>query len=161
MTGCCWIAVVDVTATFVNISPRSFCPPKSGHSSNASFNALSNGLLLYLLLWLIITSFPSTGMPFNSRGVKALGQSSLNFRVHWSTLQFFTPRPKAMIPPVLNEVHMSASSLCIGKSNRRDSPCSNNEIEEQLQLELAAKTLFYSFEHLKLDYAAHATAAGY
>lgn len=64
-----------------------------------------------------------------------------------------------MIPPVLNEARKSERHVWTDQLDGIDLPRSNDEIEEQLQLELATKTVLYSFEHLQFDYTSHSTAA--
>jgi hypothetical protein len=55
-----------------------------------------------MLRWFTVASFPSIGTWSNSRGVNASEHKPKNLLIHWSTGQFSTPNPKAIIPPVLD-----------------------------------------------------------
>lgn len=98
MTGRFSLAVVEVTATQMFVGPSDVGPPNRSLSPNADFSADSNGFVLYQLLCANNSKCLKAGY---DRPVKAWGQSSLKRCIHSSTPHRFTPRPRAIIPPVL------------------------------------------------------------
>lgn len=97
---------VDVTTTFF---VDSYCAngrfPPNMYSSvpKACISASSSGFVSYAELFKLVTSGPTSGIELPVRGVKAVATRPSNVLMHSWTDYSFTPRPRAINPPVLSE----------------------------------------------------------
>jgi hypothetical protein len=109
MTACSAVSVAEVTATLRwMLTGTSRLPPNKGSSLKHSLKASSRGDVRYLLVPRL--------MPPKNFGVKALSTILRNSSEQRFTSQFLIPRPRAKIPPVLNN-DQPRTPACAGKDH--------------------------------------------
>ena len=137
-----------VTATLTDVlwTDRWVAPPKNGWSEKYLLRALAKGDVLYRLPWYRLDSAPNRGNWFISRGVNPSRHRSLNFSVVALTVHFFTPKPMAMMLPVLRG--QSARRLRRHMPNVEHLLGADHQVKEQLDGQAGPEDLLDLLQHL-------------